>query len=46
VTVEPEDSVADLHERIKVVERRMLVDVVGRLARKGCTVNGRKVSIP
>ncbi|HKN96465.1 MAG TPA: phosphoribosylglycinamide formyltransferase [Pseudonocardiaceae bacterium] len=46
VTVEPDDSVADLHERIKVVERRMLVDVVGRLARKGCTVNGRKVSIP
>jgi hypothetical protein len=24
----------------------MLVDIVGRLAREGCTVNGRKVSIP
>jgi formyltetrahydrofolate-dependent phosphoribosylglycinamide formyltransferase len=46
VPVEPEDTVARLHERIKVVERRMLVDVVGRLAREGCTVNGRKVSIP
>ncbi|HEY1571500.1 MAG TPA: phosphoribosylglycinamide formyltransferase [Pseudonocardiaceae bacterium] len=46
VTVESDDSVAELHERIKVVERRMLVDVVGRLAREGCTVNGRKVSIP
>jgi formyltetrahydrofolate-dependent phosphoribosylglycinamide formyltransferase len=46
VTVEPDDSVAELHERIKVAERRMLVDVVGRLAREGCTVNGRKVSIP
>jgi phosphoribosylglycinamide formyltransferase 1 len=46
VTVESDDSETDLHERIKVVERRMLVDVVGRLAREGCTVNGRKVSIP
>lgn len=46
VPVESEDTEADLHERIKVVERRMLVDVVGRLAREGCTVHGRKVSIP
>jgi formyltetrahydrofolate-dependent phosphoribosylglycinamide formyltransferase len=46
VPVEPDDTEADLHERIKVVERRMLVDVVGRLAREGCTVHGRKVSIP
>jgi formyltetrahydrofolate-dependent phosphoribosylglycinamide formyltransferase len=46
VPVEPDDTEAELHERIKVVERRMLVDVVGRLAREGCTVNGRKVSIP
>lgn len=46
VPVEPDDTEAVLHERIKVVERRMLVDVVGRLAREGCTVNGRKVSIP
>jgi formyltetrahydrofolate-dependent phosphoribosylglycinamide formyltransferase len=46
VAVEPDDTEAVLHERIKVVERTMLVDVVGRLAREGCTVNGRKVSIP
>jgi formyltetrahydrofolate-dependent phosphoribosylglycinamide formyltransferase len=46
VAVEPEDSEADLHERIKGSERRMLVDVIGRLAREGCTVHGRKVSIP
>jgi formyltetrahydrofolate-dependent phosphoribosylglycinamide formyltransferase len=46
VEVEPDDTDAVLHERIKVAERRMLVDVVGRLAREGATVNGRKVSIP
>jgi formyltetrahydrofolate-dependent phosphoribosylglycinamide formyltransferase len=46
VSVESDDTEAGLHERIKVAERRMLVDIVGRLAREGCTVNGRKVSIP
>jgi phosphoribosylglycinamide formyltransferase-1 len=40
------DDVAELHERIKVAEREMLVDTVGRLAREGWTVVGRKVSIP
>lgn len=46
VVVEPGDDADSLHERIKVVERRLLVDVLARLAREGCTVNGRKVSIP
>ncbi|NUS65114.1 MAG: phosphoribosylglycinamide formyltransferase [Saccharothrix sp.] len=46
VVVADDDDVESLHERIKVVERRLLVDVVARLAREGCTVNGRKVSIP
>jgi phosphoribosylglycinamide formyltransferase-1 len=46
VVVEPGDTEESLHERIKVVERRLLVETVGRLAREGCTVNGRKVSIP
>lgn len=46
VPVEPDDDEATLHERIKVVERRLVVDVVGRLARNGYTRNGRKVSIP
>ncbi|HEX7661657.1 MAG TPA: phosphoribosylglycinamide formyltransferase [Pseudonocardiaceae bacterium] len=46
VRVEPGEGPDELHERIKVVERRLLVDTVARLAREGCTVNGRKVSIP
>jgi phosphoribosylglycinamide formyltransferase-1 len=40
------DDEESLHERIKVEERAMLVDVVGRLAREGWTVTGRKVTIP
>ncbi|RZQ62911.1 phosphoribosylglycinamide formyltransferase [Amycolatopsis suaedae] len=43
VPVEPDDDEASLHERIKAVERRLLVDVVERLVRAGCTVDGRKV---
>jgi phosphoribosylglycinamide formyltransferase-1 len=35
VPVEPDDTVEALHERIKVVERRMLTEWVGRLAREG-----------
>jgi formyltetrahydrofolate-dependent phosphoribosylglycinamide formyltransferase len=46
VDVLPDDTEQRLHERIKVVERRLLVDVVADLARHGCTVTGRKVSIP
>lgn len=41
-----EDGGAALHERIKEVERRLLVDVVGRLARHGYRIEGRKVQIP
>lgn len=44
VPVEPDDDETLLHERIKVVERRLLVDVVERLGRGGCTLEGRKVS--
>lgn len=40
------DDEQTLHERIKVEERAMLVDVVGRMAREGWTVTGRKVTIP
>lgn len=32
-----------LHERIKTVERNLLVDIVGRLAREGYRIEGRKV---
>jgi phosphoribosylglycinamide formyltransferase 1 len=40
-----EDAGVALHERIKEVERRLLVDVVGRLARNGYRIEGRKVVI-
>ncbi|MFI6574623.1 phosphoribosylglycinamide formyltransferase [Nocardiopsis sp. NPDC050513] len=43
VPVEDGDDESSLHERIKAVERRMLVDTVGRLAREGWTVDGRHV---
>jgi phosphoribosylglycinamide formyltransferase-1 len=46
VPVAVADDEAVLHERIKTVERRLLVDVVARLAREGWTLDGRKVSIP
>jgi phosphoribosylglycinamide formyltransferase-1 len=45
VEVRPDDDEASLHERIKAVERRLLVDVVGRMARGGWRVEGRKVWI-
>jgi len=46
VPVLPADTVATLHERIKIEERRLLVDVVATLAREGATVTGREVTIP
>ena len=41
-----DDSEDSLTERIKQVERRQLVEYVGRLVREGWTINGRKVTIP
>ena len=46
VDVRNDDDVETLHERIKSAERALLVDVVGRMARDGWTVTGRKASIP
>jgi phosphoribosylglycinamide formyltransferase-1 len=46
VEVHDTDDESSLHERIKQVERAMLVDVVGRMAHAGWTVTGRKVTIP
>lgn len=46
VEVRDEDDESALHERIKEVERRLLVDVVGRLVRDGYRIEGRKVMIP
>lgn len=45
VPVEEDDTVETLHERIKVAERLMLVDAVGRMAREGYVVDGRRVRI-
>lgn len=46
VAVRPDDTVSTLHERIKIEERRLLVDTVAALAREGATVTGREVRIP
>jgi phosphoribosylglycinamide formyltransferase 1 len=46
VPVHDGDTVETLTERIKEAERRQLVASVGRLAREGWTVTGRKVTIP
>jgi phosphoribosylglycinamide formyltransferase 1 len=46
VAVHDDDDEATLHERIKVAERALLVDTVGRMARQGWSVNDdRKVRI-
>ena len=46
VPVADDDTEDTLTERIKQVERRQLVEYVGRLVREGWTINGRKVTIP
>ena len=48
VPVADDDDEATLHERIKVAERALLVDTVGKMAREGWSVTGetgRKVRI-
>jgi phosphoribosylglycinamide formyltransferase-1 len=46
VPVRDDDDERSLHERIKIEERAMLVDVVGRMLREGYTVSGRRVTVP
>jgi len=46
VRVHDDDDEQALTERIKTAERGMLVDLVGRMAREGYTVDGRLVRIP
>ena len=46
VPVLDDDTVETLTERIKQVERPQLVEYVGRMAREGWTVTGRKVTVP
>jgi formyltetrahydrofolate-dependent phosphoribosylglycinamide formyltransferase len=45
VQVDDDDDEASLHERIKVVERELLVDVVRRLATHNVHISGRKVTL-
>ncbi|PJJ77147.1 formyltetrahydrofolate-dependent phosphoribosylglycinamide formyltransferase [Sediminihabitans luteus] len=45
VPVEDADDEATLHERIKVAERALLVETVGRVAREGLSVDGRHARI-
>ncbi|WP_344431814.1 phosphoribosylglycinamide formyltransferase [Streptomyces lavendulocolor] len=46
VEVRDEDDESRLHERIKEVERTLLVDVVRRIARHGHRLVGRRVLLP
>jgi len=43
VAVRESDTQSELHERIKVVERQLLIDVVGSMARDGWHADGRNV---
>lgn len=45
VRVHDDDTAETLHERIKVEERRMLVEAVGRMVRRGYDIDGRRVRI-
>jgi phosphoribosylglycinamide formyltransferase 1 len=44
VIINDDDDESSLHERIKQVERVLLVDVVEKMVERGLTVNGRLVS--
>ena len=45
VRVEDDDTVETLHARIKQAERAMLVNSVGRMAREGFRIEGRRVVV-
>jgi phosphoribosylglycinamide formyltransferase 1 len=45
VPVADDDTVETLHERIKIAERKLLVDTVGAMARRGYTIEDRKVRL-
>jgi phosphoribosylglycinamide formyltransferase-1 len=45
VPVHDDDDEASLHERIKVAERALLIETVGRMVRDGWSVQGRKVRV-
>lgn len=45
VNVHPSDKVESLHEKIKHVERRLIVQVLHEIAGNGLTIEGRKAQI-
>jgi phosphoribosylglycinamide formyltransferase-1 len=45
VDVSPDDDETALHERIKAVERELIVDTVARVAAHGLVVDGRRARI-
>ena len=45
VEVSDDDDEETLHERIKVVERGLLVDVLAAIATRGVTWTGRKAAL-
>jgi phosphoribosylglycinamide formyltransferase-1 len=45
IAVLDDDDEATLHERIKITERRLLVDVIAAVATRGVTWTGRKATI-
>lgn len=45
IAVQPDDDEASLHERIKVIEREMLVRVVAEIVGRRIEVTGRKVTV-
>ena len=45
VPVLDDDDEASLHERIKVAERTLVVETIGRMVREGWSVRGRTVTI-
>lgn len=46
VEVQPHDTAAVLHDRIKTVERQLVVEVLDRVATNGLVITGRKAQIP
>lgn len=45
VAVAEDDTVDTLHERIKQVERKLLVEVIYQIAENGLTIDGRKARV-
>lgn len=46
VAVEPGDNEVALHDRIKTVERQLIVEVIDRVSTHGLNIDGRKADIP